>query len=84
VARRSLKTYRAIEDLVVACVEQAQRGGDIDSSVDARELGRLLLSVERGIEALGRAGMDEASLRRIAEAALAAAHLRPSGRSRVR
>lgn len=72
VARRSLKTFRAIEDLLVTCVEQAQRHGDIDPAVDARKLGSLLLAVERGIEALGKAGKDEASLRGIAEAALAA------------
>lgn len=80
-ARRSLTTYRAIEDLLVACVEQAQRSGDVGQSVDARELGGLLLAAERGIEALGRAGMGEASLRRSAEGALAAAHLRLSGRA---
>lgn len=72
VARRSLKTFRAIEDLLVTCVEQAQRHGDIDPTADARKLGSLLLAVERGIEALGKAGKDEASLRGIAEAALAA------------
>jgi TetR/AcrR family transcriptional regulator, transcriptional repressor for nem operon len=70
VARRSLTTYRAIEDLIVACLKQAQRCGDVDSTVDARRLGSLLFAVERGVEALGRAGMDEASLRRIVEAAL--------------
>ena len=79
VATRSLRTYRAIEELLVTCVKQAQRSGEMDSTVDPWDAADLLLAAERGVEALGRAGMDAASLRRIAEAALAAAHLHPLG-----
>jgi TetR/AcrR family transcriptional regulator, transcriptional repressor for nem operon len=54
-----------------ACLEKAQRHGDIDPAADPRALAGLLLAVLRGIEALGKAGKSEASLRSIAETALA-------------
>jgi TetR/AcrR family transcriptional regulator, transcriptional repressor for nem operon len=71
VSERAVRTFAAIEDLLVACVEAAQRAGDIDSAADARQLGRLLLAVVRGIKALATAGRDEASLQDMADAALA-------------
>ena len=72
VAALSLQTYRALEELFAACLVQAQRHGDIKPNADTQKLGALLLSVLRGIEALGKAGMDEASLRGIVETALTA------------
>jgi TetR/AcrR family transcriptional regulator, transcriptional repressor for nem operon len=71
VSRRALATYRAIEDLLVACIAQAQRHGDLPASGDARKLGALLFAFERGIESLARAGGEEAQLRSLAESALA-------------
>jgi TetR/AcrR family transcriptional repressor of nem operon len=71
VATRALRTFQLLEDLLTDCVEQAQRHGDIEPGTDARTLAGLLLAVARGVEALGKAGKDGASLRRIGEAALA-------------
>jgi TetR/AcrR family transcriptional repressor of nem operon len=70
VTDRARRTFEALEDALVECLQQAQRHGDIDPAADARRHGRLLLAVLRGIEALGKASMDEQSLRSIAEAAI--------------
>jgi TetR/AcrR family transcriptional repressor of nem operon len=70
VAGRARQTFEALEDALVECIQRAQRQGDIDPAADARRHGRLLLAVLRGIEALGKASIDEQSLRSIAEAAL--------------
>ncbi|MCW2652370.1 MAG: TetR family transcriptional regulator [Mycobacterium sp.] len=70
VAHRARRTFEALEDALVECIQRAQRHGDIDPDADARRHGRLLLAVLRGIEALGKANINEQSLRSIAEAAL--------------
>ena len=72
VIARSLSTLNAVEDALVFDIQAAQRHGDIDPGADSRQLAALLLAVLRGIEALGKAGKDEASLVSIAEAALGA------------
>ncbi|MCD0484137.1 TetR/AcrR family transcriptional regulator [Streptacidiphilus sp. ASG 303] len=71
VVSRARSTYQAVEDLLVACVEEAQRDGDLDRGTEARELGRLLLSVLQGIEFLAKTGMDGAALKRIGNTVLA-------------
>ncbi|MCI2417913.1 TetR/AcrR family transcriptional regulator [Saccharopolyspora sp. K220] len=80
VAERALKTFVELENLLTACVQEAQRDRDIDPDADARELGGLLLATLRGIEALGKAGVGRRSLLRTAEAALRA--LPPGHRAR--
>jgi AcrR family transcriptional regulator len=70
VTDRARQTLEALEDALVACIQQAQRHGDIDPAADARRHGRLLLAVLRGIEALGKASTGEQSLRSIAETAI--------------
>ena len=70
VTERARRTFEALEDALVECIQQAQRHGDIDLAADARRHGRLLLAVLRGIEALGKASVNEQSLRSIAEAAI--------------
>jgi AcrR family transcriptional regulator len=72
VADRASRTIEDLEGLLAACVQQAQRHGDIDASVDPHQIAGLLLAVLRGVEALGKAGKSRASLTSIAEAALAA------------
>src|SRR5207302_5415882 len=62
VAARALATFRAIEDQIVACIAGAQRHGDLNDRIDARRLGRALLATLRGMEALGKAGIDGAAL----------------------
>ncbi|GAB3574227.1 hypothetical protein GCM10027445_34710 [Amycolatopsis endophytica] len=54
------------------------RHGDIDPDADPRALARLELAVLRGIEALGKAGQREASLRSIADIAPAVLPRPPS------
>lgn len=71
VSARSLKTFEGIQQAITADVEACQRNGDIDPAADARQLAGLLLTVHRGLEALGKAGTDQSTLRSIAEAALA-------------
>jgi AcrR family transcriptional regulator len=71
VAGRAAQTYAIYEDLLVAAVEGAQRHGELRDDLDARIAAGLLLTVLRGMEALGRAGRDEPALRASADAALA-------------
>jgi AcrR family transcriptional regulator len=71
VANRALQTIEDLEGLLAACIQQAQRHGDMTASADPREVAGLLLAVLRGIEALGKAGKSRASLISIADAALA-------------
>ncbi|MCW2555731.1 MAG: ycfQ2 [Mycobacterium sp.] len=58
VADRARRTFEALEDGLVECIQQAQRHGAIDPAVNARRHGRLLQAVLRGIEALGKANTD--------------------------
>jgi TetR/AcrR family transcriptional repressor of nem operon len=71
VAARARETYEALEALLTTSILQAQRQGDVDLEANARQLALLLLTVMRGLEALGRSGLDEHSLRLSAEGAIA-------------
>jgi AcrR family transcriptional regulator len=71
VAARGRQTFEALEELMASCVAAAQRAGDIKADADPARLAGLLLAVLRGIEALGKGGSSPASLRAIAETALA-------------
>ena len=72
VSARSLTTYKNVQLALTANLEACQRNGDIDPAAEAQQLAGLLLAVHRGIEALGKAGTDESTLRSITETALAA------------
>jgi AcrR family transcriptional regulator len=71
VAARALNTFEVIQDALTECVAQAQRHGDIEPDADPRALAGVLLATLRGIESLGKAGMDAASLERIGDTVLA-------------
>ncbi|PWW52214.1 TetR/AcrR family transcriptional regulator [Actinokineospora spheciospongiae] len=71
VSARARKTFESINQAITADLEACQRNGDIDPAADARRLAGLLLTVHRGIEALGKAGTDGSTLRGITETALA-------------
>jgi TetR/AcrR family transcriptional repressor of nem operon len=71
VAARSLRTFDLLEEALATDIQAAQRHGDIDPAADPYHLADLVLAVLRGIEALGKAGKDEASLHAIAETAIA-------------
>jgi hypothetical protein len=72
VSARSLKTFENVQLALAAGLKACQRNGDIDPAADAQQLAGLLLSVHRGIEALGKAGFDGSALRSITATALAA------------
>jgi AcrR family transcriptional regulator len=71
VAARGRQAFASLEELITSCIAAAQRAGDIDPDADPARLAGLLLAVLRGIEALGKGGSSPASLRAIAETALA-------------
>jgi AcrR family transcriptional regulator len=78
-------TFAQLEDRYAGAVARAQDEGDLDPEADPRALGGLLLTVARGLDALGHAGVPEASLVRTVEAALAGLPRPPGrdGRSRL-
>lgn len=70
VAARALAAYTT---LLAGCrdlVEQAQRAGQVDAEADAAALGGLLLTTQRGLEALGKAGVEPSVRLAIADAAI--------------
>ncbi|MFJ9174196.1 TetR/AcrR family transcriptional regulator [Streptomyces sp. NPDC102360] len=71
VAGRSAETMTALLALLRTEISAAQRHGDIDGGADPERLAALLLTVVRGIEAVGKAGLDPQTLRDIADTALA-------------
>jgi TetR/AcrR family transcriptional regulator, transcriptional repressor for nem operon len=71
VAARSLRTFDILEEALAADIQAGQRHGDIDPAADPRQLADLVLAVLRGIEALGKAGKNQATLQAIAETAIA-------------
>ncbi|MEU5258245.1 TetR/AcrR family transcriptional regulator [Amycolatopsis sp. NPDC021455] len=71
VAARSRRVFRDLQDQLTACVAGAQRAGDLDPGPDPAHLGGLVLAVLRGLEALGKGGVEPADIRAIAETALA-------------
>jgi len=71
VADRAGRAHEELRRAYAGAVEAAQRAGDLAPTADPHALGDLLLAVDRGTEALGRGGLDEASLRALVEAAVA-------------
>jgi TetR/AcrR family transcriptional repressor of nem operon len=68
VAERSRRAYEELGAVYTRAIEAAQRAGDIDPAADPRPLGDLVMAVHRGVEALGRGGGEEGSLRALVEA----------------
>ncbi|MEU2427065.1 TetR/AcrR family transcriptional regulator [Streptomyces sp. NPDC007851] len=82
VAGRSAETMQALLTLLRTEISAAQRHGDIDRAADPERLAALLLTVVRGIEAVGKAGLAPETLRNIADTALAVLPV-PEGRKRL-
>ena len=78
VAARSLAAFETLLDSLRRLVEQAQRAGLVDPGADAGALGGLIVTIHRGIEALGKAGVDSATLNRVATAAIDSLSLAPA------
>jgi AcrR family transcriptional regulator len=70
IAARSLDTHNSLLDSCHQLVEQAQRAGLVDPTADAEALGGVVLATHRGLEALAKAGVETATRRRIAHAAI--------------
>jgi len=63
--------YRAVEELIIEVVRDAQRNGQLDRGLNASELGRLILAIMQGEEFLEKAGMPMRDLEGIGRAARA-------------
>ncbi|WP_055588411.1 TetR family transcriptional regulator C-terminal domain-containing protein [Streptacidiphilus griseoplanus] len=70
VAALARATYQRVEDLLTACVKDAQREGDVDPNADPHQLGRLLLAALQGVEFLAKTHMDGSALLQIGRVAL--------------
>jgi TetR/AcrR family transcriptional repressor of nem operon len=70
IAARSLAAFEVLFDSCRRLVEQAQRAGHVDPDGDPAVLGGLVVTTHRGLEALTEAGVDAATLNRIADAAI--------------
>lgn len=67
---RSRRTMERMAAILAGDIRAAQRHGDLDRAADADRLATLVLAVLRGIEALGKAGMDADRLEGVAEIAI--------------
>ncbi|WP_393087522.1 TetR/AcrR family transcriptional regulator [Streptomyces sp. LN704] len=70
VVSRARVTYQEIQDLLTACVEDAQREGDLATDASPHEVATLLLAVLQGIEFLAKTDMDASALVQIGRSAL--------------
>ena len=78
-------TFAALEDEIVALLEEAIADGDLPKTTDARALGRLLHAVSHGMEFLGKTGMPSADVAAVGrDAALSLLGGAPPKKRRVR
>lgn len=70
VTARSRRTLEVVADALAQDMRAAQRHGDLDPTADPERLADLVLAVLRGIEALGKAGIDARRLESVAESAI--------------
>lgn len=70
VTARSRRTLGHLVTILGDDIRAAQRHGDLDRTADADRLATLVLAVLRGIEALGKAGMEADRLEGVAETAI--------------
>jgi TetR/AcrR family transcriptional regulator, transcriptional repressor for nem operon len=71
VLERVRGAFTRLVELLTNCIADAQREGDLAADADPRRLAATVLATLRGIEALGKAGMDGDMLRGIGETAVA-------------
>jgi len=69
--------FAVLEKQLVACIGQAQRHGTIPATAEPRRLGLVLLASLRGMESLARGGASRATLKALADGALAALRALP-------
>ncbi|AKH82122.1 TetR family transcriptional regulator [Streptomyces sp. CNQ-509] len=70
VAVRARRTLEGIATTLAEDIRAAQRHSDLDPAADADQLATLVVAVLRGIEALGKAGIDADRLESVAETAI--------------
>jgi TetR/AcrR family transcriptional regulator, transcriptional repressor for nem operon len=70
VADRALATYTDLHGALADSLAAAQREGELAPDADPNRLAALLLAVLRGVEALGKAGADEAFIHDVTEQAI--------------
>jgi TetR/AcrR family transcriptional repressor of nem operon len=70
VAEAARRAYRRLEDEYAGCIEQAQEAGEVDAALDAQALATYFVAVTRGMEVLGTAGANLATLLSVGRAAL--------------
>jgi TetR/AcrR family transcriptional repressor of nem operon len=61
-------TYQAVEDCFTNAVAQAVADGDLAADTNPRELGRLLLTIQQGLQFLLKTEMTPAAMREIGRA----------------
>jgi AcrR family transcriptional regulator len=66
---RVAEMFAALQRRLRDCILAAQRNGDIESSVDADVLARVLVATTRGLDVMARAGQSADDLEPVAEAA---------------
>ncbi|MER5409329.1 TetR/AcrR family transcriptional regulator [Streptomyces sp. NPDC002769] len=71
VTARARTTYQEIQDLLAACVKDAQREGELAADASPEDVSGLLLAVLQGIEFLAKTDMDASALVQIGRSALA-------------
>ena len=70
-ARRVNAGLEIVAATLATCVRAAQRNDDLDPNADPDELAWLLLTIVRGMDVIGAAGLDSRHLTSIAERAFA-------------
>lgn len=70
VRARARQTLEGIATTLAEEIRAAQRHGDLDRTADADQLATVVLAVVRGLEALGKAGIDADRLESVAETAI--------------
>ena len=66
---RVAQTFAALQRRLRDCILAAQRNGDIEPSVDADLLAKLVATTTRGLDVMARAGQSADDLEPVAEAA---------------
>jgi TetR/AcrR family transcriptional regulator, transcriptional repressor for nem operon len=82
-AARIRQDHRVVQQALVACVEGAQRNGDISPDVNPADLACLLVTISRGIDVVAKAGGSCAEMTAVADSAFACLPLTPRARARV-
>jgi len=66
---RVAQMFAALQRRLRDCILAAQRSGDVEASVDADLLAKLLVVTTRGLDVMARAGQSADDLEPVAEAA---------------